>query len=124
MKVVIAGGTGFLGQALAQTLAADGRDVVVLTRGGVPRGTQSRARFVTWNPSDETGAWIIQWPWRGAPNQKWRLEGVAPNVARIVNVNSNLAVGVAGASGDPGTQVIQWPRNGSPDQNWRFTYLQ
>ena len=44
MKVVIAGGTGFLGQPLAQTLAADGREVVVLTRGGQLRANRTRER--------------------------------------------------------------------------------
>ena len=32
MKIVIAGGTGFLGRPLARALAADGREVVILTR--------------------------------------------------------------------------------------------
>jgi uncharacterized protein (TIGR01777 family) len=65
MKVVIAGGTGFLGQPLAQALAAEGREVVVLTRGvvkdpphgGVPRAAAARIRYVTWVPGEEGGAW-------------------------------------------------------------------
>ena len=70
MKVVIAGGTGFLGQPLAQALADEGRDVVVLTRAGgkgvqkdtgsVPRGAQPRIRYVTWDPSGEGGAWTAE----------------------------------------------------------------
>lgn len=56
MKVVIAGGTGFLGRPLAERLAADGRDVVILTRreaGAAPPGM----RLVRWNPGDSGGAW-------------------------------------------------------------------
>ncbi len=54
MKVVIAGGSGFLGRPLAAALAMRGADVAVLTRGtSVPQG-----RPVTWNPaSPALGAW-------------------------------------------------------------------
>ena len=41
MKIVIAGGTGFLGRPLAAALAADGHDVVILTRGAGPRRGQT-----------------------------------------------------------------------------------
>jgi uncharacterized protein (TIGR01777 family) len=64
MKVVIAGGTGFLGHALARALAADGRDIVVLTRdGGVNAGKsagKNLIRFVQWNPGDERGPWTAE----------------------------------------------------------------
>ena len=66
MKVVIAGGTGFLGQPLAQMLAAEGREVVVLTRGARDSGrngtgtAKSRIRFVTWDPNVERGTWAAE----------------------------------------------------------------
>jgi uncharacterized protein (TIGR01777 family) len=47
VRVVIAGGTGFLGTALAQSLRADGHDVTLLTRR--PRAADQ----VAWNPSPE-----------------------------------------------------------------------
>jgi uncharacterized protein (TIGR01777 family) len=56
MKVVIAGGSGFLGQPLAHALAAEGREVVVLTRGGAPPRAGS-LRFVTWSPTGGSGSW-------------------------------------------------------------------
>jgi uncharacterized protein (TIGR01777 family) len=60
MKVVIAGATGFLGQPLARALAADGRDIVILTRrSDPPRGT-SEARFVTWRPGAAPGPWAAE----------------------------------------------------------------
>ena len=46
-KVVLAGGSGFLGQALARSLSADGHEVVVLGRSVAPRGASGR--FVVWD---------------------------------------------------------------------------
>ena len=56
MKVVIAGGTGFLGRPLTDTLLRDRHDVVILTRStgaGVPPG----ARAAAWDPNGESGPW-------------------------------------------------------------------
>lgn len=64
MKIVIAGGTGFLGSPLAEVYAEEGHDVRVLTRGlapgesrhdpgtGVPGVTR-----VGWIPNGEPGPW-------------------------------------------------------------------
>jgi uncharacterized protein (TIGR01777 family) len=60
MKVVIAGGTGFLGRPLTASLAADGHDVVVLTRDLSARhsgGPLVGARLVAWTPDGEVGPW-------------------------------------------------------------------
>src|SRR4029453_6566324 len=48
MKVVIAGGTGFLGQPLAHALIAEGRQVVILTRSAPPprRGSDEQKRQI------------------------------------------------------------------------------
>jgi uncharacterized protein len=53
MKVVIAGGSGFLGRPLSAALAADGHEVVILTR----RSTDRDARSITWTPNGERGPW-------------------------------------------------------------------
>jgi len=53
MKVIIAGGTGFLGRPLVRALAADGHDVVILTRGPEDR----RANAIAWTPNGESGPW-------------------------------------------------------------------
>jgi uncharacterized protein (TIGR01777 family) len=52
MKIVIAGGSGFLGVPLARTLVTAGHEVVILTRRDdpVPIG-----RAVRWNPDDAGG---------------------------------------------------------------------
>jgi hypothetical protein len=56
MRTVIAGGTGFLGRALARALVSAGHDVVALTR-GAGRGPASAGRAVTWTPDGRAGSW-------------------------------------------------------------------
>ncbi|HVH26288.1 MAG TPA: TIGR01777 family oxidoreductase [Vicinamibacterales bacterium] len=56
MKVVIAGGTGFLGRPLAASLTAEGHEVVVLTRGDQPR--QAQHRTITWSPDGNPTGWV------------------------------------------------------------------
>lgn len=57
-KVVIAGGTGFLGRPLASALADAGHDVVVLTRRPASRDSErSSVRRVEWTPNGEAGPW-------------------------------------------------------------------
>ena len=48
-RIVVAGGTGFIGQRLCQTLVADGFEVVVLTRGQRRQGSGD-IQFLTWEP--------------------------------------------------------------------------
>lgn len=48
MKIVVAGGSGFLGRALTTRLAADGHDVVTLSRRS--GGPADRTRRVVWQP--------------------------------------------------------------------------
>ena len=57
-RIVIAGGTGFIGQMLAKRLHAEGFDVVLLSR---PQRKQSKkqlvGRMVPWSPNEGVGAW-------------------------------------------------------------------
>ena len=54
MKVVITGGTGFIGQPLVRALAERGDDVTVLTRTAHP--SEGRTRYAEWTPEHE-GSW-------------------------------------------------------------------
>ncbi|TAK11152.1 MAG: TIGR01777 family protein [Anaerolineae bacterium] len=47
MKVVISGGTGMIGRGLTKSLADDGHEVVILTRGD--EKTEGKVRFVRWD---------------------------------------------------------------------------
>lgn len=57
MKIVIAGGTGFLGRPLAAALAADGHDLVVLTRRPGRRAAATRITETHWDPHDSAAEW-------------------------------------------------------------------
>jgi uncharacterized protein (TIGR01777 family) len=57
MRIVIAGGSGFLGRPLAAALARDGHEIVVLTRGGGAARGHAQLRSVVWTPDGETGPW-------------------------------------------------------------------
>ena len=55
MKIVVAGGSGFLGRALVGRLSSGGHEVIVLSRTG--RAAAGPARAVAWQPDGTAGAW-------------------------------------------------------------------
>ena len=55
MKIIVTGGTGFIGHALVGELAGQGHEVVVLTRGG-SHPSPSSARLVEWD-ARSAGPW-------------------------------------------------------------------
>jgi uncharacterized protein len=57
MRIVIAGGTGFLGRPLASALARDEHDVVILTRGAASPSGRGQPRSIAWNPNGDSGPW-------------------------------------------------------------------
>ncbi len=61
MKVVVTGGTGFLGGPLVDALRGDAHDVVVLTR-----GRPGRRGEVQWSPADPGGDWVRAFEGAGA----------------------------------------------------------
>jgi uncharacterized protein YbjT (DUF2867 family) len=55
MKIVVPGGSGYLGHALRERLVARGDEVVILTRG---RGESGEGwRSVTWDARTASGRW-------------------------------------------------------------------
>src|SRR5713226_4759973 len=57
MKVLISGGSGFIGQHLVASLVKDGHEVVILSRGAETKGPLSGGRYVTWDPRSTDGDW-------------------------------------------------------------------
>jgi uncharacterized protein len=121
MKVVIAGGTGFLGRALAASLAADGHDVVALTRspqsrdgGGAP--SQRLFRLVTWTPDDSKGAWIAELDGAAAvvnlagesiAARRWTAAHKQRVLESRVHATRTLAAAIRGVSSPPPVFVSQ-----------------
>ena len=58
MRIVIAGGSGFLGSALTEALTQDNHDVTVLTRQVRDReAAPSRVSYRAWTPNGQSGPW-------------------------------------------------------------------
>ncbi len=57
MRVIIAGGSGFLGRELTERLTRDGHQVVVLSRDAGATAGLANARVVPWTPDGDSGAW-------------------------------------------------------------------
>ena len=56
MKIVVAGGSGFLGSALSHALVRDGHDVTILTRSAAPPA-DPQLSAVQWQPDGTAGTW-------------------------------------------------------------------
>jgi hypothetical protein len=59
-RVVIAGGSGFLGQALAAALAKDGSEIILLSRNPAVGPQPQVGRPVAWNPTGSAGPWAAE----------------------------------------------------------------
>ena len=130
MKIIIAGGSGFLGTALSTLLVTKGHDIVVLTRGSSPTRAQPHRTFATWMPNGESGAWARELNGAGAvvnlagesiaakrwsPAQKERLRQsrllpTASLTAAIREVKTTPSVFISGSAvgyyGDRGDETL------------------
>ena len=55
MKLVIAGGTGFVGSALSTQLLEQGHSLIVLTRSQPPTTISPKEKWITWQPGSRGG---------------------------------------------------------------------
>lgn len=112
MNIMIAGGSGFLGQALAKSFLANGHNVFILTRGSrVMDGIQ----VVRWD-AKTTGGWghlvnemdvvvhlvgksLASWPWTAAKKRAFHDSRVLPGLA--------LAEAIQKATRRPGVFIQQ-----------------
>ena len=93
MRVMIAGGSGFLGQALTKSLLTDGHQVFILTRG---TQTIEGAQAVQWD-AKTTNGWgqlvnemdmmihlagksLSSWPWTAATKQAFHDSRIIPGL--------------------------------------------
>lgn len=94
MKVLIAGGAGFLGTALARSLTSDDHEVLILTRHTPKRSSQFQWDGATtsgWghlvNEVDAvvnlTGFGLEHWPWTRSQKQKFIDSRVIPGQALV-----------------------------------------
>lgn len=49
MRIIITGGSGLIGKAVAKSFAADGHDVIILTRGVSHQNSDTSIKFVKWD---------------------------------------------------------------------------
>jgi uncharacterized protein (TIGR01777 family) len=110
MRIAIAGGTGFLGQPLVETLSAAGHEVTILTR-GTPRTAAGRApRFVSWNPDGHVGPWadavdgadaVINLAGESIAGRRWSAAHKQRILDSRVNATRSLAAAIRAAARPP-----------------------
>jgi uncharacterized protein len=113
MRILIAGGSGFLGQTLTRRLAADGHRVQILTRQAVRPGTNDPASLVeriTWNPDGDPGPWapacrgtdvIVNLAGASLAAGRWTLPRKAQLIASRLQPTRTLAAFVAQSDHKP-----------------------
>src|SRR5262245_33046124 len=108
MKVVIAGGSGFLGRALTRRLGAEGHEVVILTRRAAP--SEARARTVVWSPDGSAGAWaaevngahgVVNLAGESIAARRWSSAHKQEVFDSRVRATRSLVAAIAGASSPP-----------------------
>ncbi|MEO8482958.1 MAG: TIGR01777 family oxidoreductase [Acidobacteriota bacterium] len=113
MRVVIAGGSGFLGQALTRQLVAGGHRVTVLTRGesGTP---QPGVDTVLWNPDGTADVWaraiegadaIVNLSGAGIADRRWTASRRAVLATSRVRPTRSLIAAVEGCRERPSVFV-------------------
>lgn len=108
MRVVVAGGTGFLGRALSASLRADGHAVTVLSR----RAEPGQADVVAWMPNGTVGPWasalasadaVVNLAGEGIADKRWTTARKAVLVESRLRATSSLASAIASLSAPPRT---------------------
>jgi uncharacterized protein (TIGR01777 family) len=114
MKIVIAGGSGFLGRPLAATLAEQGHDVVTLTRGDAPRRGHTRSRAVAWTPNGAAGPWaseidgaaaVVNLAGEPIAGKRWSAEQKQRILDSRVQATRSLVAALRAASSPPAVFV-------------------
>ena len=109
MRIVLAGGTGFLGRALAASLAADSHEIIILTRRhGSPK--TNGARFVQWTPDGSTNGFaravegadvVVNLAGESIAGRRWTPAHTKRILESRINATRSLAAAVAKAEHAP-----------------------
>ncbi len=114
MNIVIAGGTGFLGRPLLAALAADGHDLIVLTRDPDARRPPGPARVVHWTPDGAIGPWaaaidganaVVNLAGESIAARRWSAEQKRRILESRVNATRSLAEATRAAASPPSVFV-------------------
>lgn len=109
MRIVIAGGTGFLGGTLAAALRRDGHEVVVLTRRSAPGPGQA-----TWRPDGRAGDWarvvedagaVVNLAGESIAGRRWSASRKRALLESRLLPTRSLAAAIRDASRPPATFV-------------------
>lgn len=112
MKIIIAGGTGFLGTPLTARLASEGHDVVILTRRAP--ASSAAAREVVWTPDGAVGPWsaeldgadaVVNLAGESIAGKRWSAAQKQAILDSRVRATRSLAAAIAGASQPPSVFV-------------------
>jgi uncharacterized protein len=135
MKIVVAGGTGFLGSPLAEMYAEEGHDVRVLSRGLMPGDTRHDpgtgvpgVTRVGWNPDGKSGPWapalegadaLINLAGESIAGKRWSPQRKAQLRDSRILATRSLAVAVKCAAQPPpvfisGSGVDYYPPGDEP----------
>ncbi|MCO4303069.1 TIGR01777 family oxidoreductase [Riemerella anatipestifer] len=98
MKVIISGGTGFVGKQLTEYLLSKGYEVLVLTRNLPTHNPQSNLRYFEWNPQLKTfdkkpfemADAIINLAGAGIADERWTTQRKEILMNSRINANETI----------------------------------
>ncbi len=115
MKIVIAGGSGFLGRALSERLVADGHQVLVLTRGAGPgRPWEGLRSTAAWTPNGAAGDWataidgadaVVNLAGTSIGDARWTKARKADILSSRVDATRSLVAAIRGLKSRPSVLV-------------------
>lgn len=106
MRVVIAGGTGFLGRALGASLRTDGHQVTVLSR----RARGGALETVAWTPDGSAGPWaaalesadaVVNLAGEGIADARWTAARKQALVDSRLKATASLAAAITTVASPP-----------------------
>jgi len=106
VKIVIAGGSGFLGQPLAASFDREGHEVVILSRSG----TSSSGRSVAWTPNGNSGPWakeidgadaVVNLAGESIAGHRWTTAHKQRIADSRTNATNSLVAAIKSASAPP-----------------------